>query len=171
MSKKFIKYLLIVIWLIVIFSFSGKDSAESDGQSKGLIENTVSGTITVTDKIGITNINPTEEDIDVIVDNLNHPIRKLAHATVYFVLGILVLNALETNKDNLKRNVLITLAFCFFYACTDEFHQLFIDGRSGSFVDCLIDTAGAAVACGCFALFLSISKKWKNVHNIQPKNT
>ena len=166
MSKKFIKWLFVVIWLIVIFSFSAMNSAESDDQSKGLIENTVSGTIAVTDKVGITNINPTQEEISVIVDNLNHPIRKLAHATVYFVLGILVLNALEANKDNLKRNVLITLAFCFLYACTDEFHQLFIDGRSGSFVDCLIDTAGATVACGCFALFLSVRNNHKNKDNI-----
>ena len=32
--------------------------------------------------------------------------------------------------------------FCFIYACTDEFHQLFIAGRSGEFMDVMIDTMG-----------------------------
>lgn len=159
MSKKFIKWLLVVIWLIVIFTFSAMNSNKSNDQSKGLIENTVSGTITVTDKIGITNINPTEEDIGAIVDNLNHPIRKVAHATVYFVLALLVLNALDTNKENLKKNVIITLIFCFLYSCTDEIHQTFIDGRTGQFIDCFIDTLGAGL--GCSLVWLYLNKKAK----------
>lgn len=32
------------------------------------------------------------------------------------------------------------------YACTDEFHQTFVDGRHGTPVDVLIDAAGIATA-------------------------
>lgn len=154
MSKKFIKWLLVIIWLIVIFCFSAQNSDSSDSQSKGLIEGTVTGTINITDSVGITDINPTKDEVCEIVENLNGPIRKCAHATVYFILAIFVLNALDTNSASLRKNILVTVMFCFGYACTDEFHQLFVPGRAGSFVDCLIDTAGATIACGVYALFL-----------------
>ena len=39
----------------------------------------------------------------------------------------------------------LSLLFCFLYACSDEFHQLFIPGRSGQFIDILIDTSGALI--------------------------
>lgn len=162
-KKSFVRFSLVIIWLIVIFCFSAQNSDRSDGQSKGLIEGTVTGTINITDSIGITDIKPTEDDITSIVDKLNHPIRKCAHATVYFVLAILVLWALETNDKNLIKNIIITLIFCFLYACTDEFHQLFVSGRSGSFIDCLIDTAGATIACVVYAMFLPLSCKFRKV--------
>jgi len=37
----------------------------------------------------------------------------------------------------------LTALFSFGYALTDEFHQMFVDGRGASFTDCLIDTGGA----------------------------
>ena len=37
---------------------------------------------------------------------------------------------------------LFTMVFCYLYACTDEIHQLFIQGRSGSFTDTIIDFIG-----------------------------
>ena len=131
------------------------NSTDSDDQSKGLIENTVSGTITVTDNIGITDIKPTPSEIDSIVENLNGPIRKCAHATVYLILAVLVLIALDTNKENAKKNIIIALVVCFLYACTDEIHQIFIDGRTGQFTDCIIDTLGAGLGCCFFKLYLN----------------
>ena len=50
--------------------------------------------------------------------------------------------------------MLISLAFCAFYAGTDEFHQRFVPGRAGVFRDALLDTAGAAVGIGLAALCL-----------------
>ena len=32
------------------------------------------------------------------------------------------------------------------YACTDEFHQTFVDGRNGTPVDVCIDAIGMAIA-------------------------
>ncbi len=37
------------------------------------------------------------------------------------------------------------LAICIFYAATDEFHQLFVSGRSGQLRDVCIDAAGAVI--------------------------
>ena len=39
----------------------------------------------------------------------------------------------------------IALVIVFLYACTDEFHQLFIPGRSGEFRDVMVDTCGGII--------------------------
>ena len=75
-------------------------------------------------------------------------IRKLAHVSEYaglaFLTTLLVLQFSEMEKA-LLRAALLALAFCVVYAATDEVHQLFIDGRSASIVDILIDSGGAVI--------------------------
>ena len=39
-----------------------------------------------------------------------------------------------------------------FYACTDEFHQLFVPGRAGLLSDVLIDSLSAVLGLVVFAL-------------------
>jgi VanZ family protein len=38
------------------------------------------------------------------------------------------------------------ILLCFLYASSDEIHQLFVPGRSGSFIDILLDTFGSSCA-------------------------
>jgi len=64
-------------------------------------------------------------------------LRKLAHATEYAVLGVLLLRA--TGRMSVAF-VLGTL-----YAVTDELHQSFVAGRHASPLDVAIDAAGVAV--------------------------
>mgnify|MGYP004633929879 FL=1 len=45
---------------------------------------------------------------------------------------------------------------CFLYACTDEHHQTFVNGRSGLFLDTLIDTLGGFISC--ITYFIIINK-------------
>ena len=52
---------------------------------------------------------------------------------------------------------LLALFISFLYACSDEFHQLFINGRSGQVSDVLLDTIGA----GLGILMVVILRKWK----------
>lgn len=75
------------------------------------------------------------------IDILRVIVRKMAHFTEYLILGILVINACKYNsvKDMIKLSILI----CILYACTDEIHQLFIQGRGGRIFDVLIDTLGS----------------------------
>ena len=57
----------------------------------------------------------------------------------------------------------LAILFVFLYACTDEFHQLFIEGRSGRFRDVLIDTAGGFL---CYIIILIKNKrKKKNIRD------
>jgi VanZ family protein len=63
-------------------------------------------------------------------------LRKLAHAAEFAVLAILIYRAIPRFAT--------ALALASAYAATDEVHQLFVEGRAGSPVDWLVDTAGAA---------------------------
>ncbi|MDP9189383.1 MAG: VanZ family protein [Actinomycetota bacterium] len=69
--------------------------------------------------------------------------RKLGHLTGYALLTTAWAWALSGWA---RRPVLLAALFAFLYSCTDEYHQTFVDGRSGSPVDVLIDSAGIALA-------------------------
>ena len=43
----------------------------------------------------------------------------------------------------IRRELLIPWGIAALYAVTDEFHQLFVPGRSGQFSDVVLDSAGA----------------------------
>ena len=78
-------------------------------------------------------------------------IRKLAHFTEYAILYVLVFRA--------TKNKIWGVLFAFFYAITDEIHQLFVPGRNGSARDVLIDTAGAVFALTILWKFSQILPK------------
>lgn len=80
-------------------------------------------------------------------------IRKTAHMTLYAILAFCA--ACSQIKPSFKK----VLLFCASYACTDEFHQLFIPGRSGEIRDVCIDCLGACIG---FLLFTGIKKTVKS---------
>lgn len=80
-------------------------------------------------------------------------IRKTAHMTLYAILAFCA--ACSQIKPSFKK----VLLFCACYACTDEFHQLFIPGRSGEIRDVCIDSLGACIG---FLLFTGIKKTVKS---------
>ncbi|MCD7728823.1 MAG: VanZ family protein [Clostridia bacterium] len=70
-------------------------------------------------------------------------IRKFAHVFIYACLGVSVSIFIFTFQFRRKWLwIVIPLAVCFIYACSDEFHQLFVSGREGKFTDVLIDSIG-----------------------------
>lgn len=139
--KIIISWQLVIIWLIIIFMFSNMDTIKSNDTSKGIINSVVDITIENSHSIGIIEEIPTSEEKQIIVNNLNLPLRKIMHFTEYLILSLLLLNTLT--KTNIKNKYFITIIICFLYAITDEYHQTFIDGRTGQFIDVLIDTAGS----------------------------
>jgi VanZ family protein len=76
-------------------------------------------------------------------------LRKLAHFTEYAVLTALWWRALR--GLGARRPLAAAIAISLGYACTDELHQTFVDGRKGTPVDVLIDSAGIATAAALIA--------------------
>lgn len=131
-KRKEIFLSLAIIWMLVIFVFSAQKSEESTKLSNGAGRYVVTTVNEVMDK------GWDEEKVEEYALAIDHPVRKLAHATEYAILALLWFGALGSKPQ--------AVVIAFLYACTDEFHQLFVPGRAGLFTDVLIDTSGALVA-------------------------
>jgi VanZ family protein len=70
-------------------------------------------------------------------------LRKLGHVTGYALLTALWAWALQ---GAVRRPIAWALGISLAYACTDEFHQTFVHGRTGTPVDVAIDAIGMTIA-------------------------
>ena len=148
--KKTISIISLILWMIVIFSFSSADANKSTGTS----DKVITTMIEIKDKI--TDQETPISEKEIIVKNSSFYVRKIAHITEYLILGLLMFNAL---KQFNVLNIYYAIILCVLYSCTDEFHQLFINGRSGSFRDVLIDTIG--ILLGTYLYKILVIKKKK----------
>lgn len=153
MKEKIIKILGIIfvcIWLIVIFIFSAMSGNSSNGKSKKTINKALTEAATITNDLNITNVNTQSNKKIRIIEKLNEPLRKCMHASVYFILSIILNVILKVYKVSRKRAFILAIIISFIYACTDEYHQTFVPGRTGCFTDVLIDTFGAFLGAVSF---------------------
>ncbi|MGF7185304.1 VanZ family protein [Desulfitispora alkaliphila] len=144
--KKSISWAAVILWMVLIFYLSHQPAPESNELSKGITK----GVVNTTERVA--------PNAEFDIRSLNHIIRKNAHFFAYFVLGLLVINALRVSGVNGTRSLILALGICVLYAVSDEVHQLFIPGRSGELRDVLIDSAGASVGIGVYML---VSKRRK----------
>lgn len=98
------------------------------------------------------NTNNTYQSTDKNHSKINLLIRKNAHAFEYLILSLLVGNLLFTFDFKGRKAVIYILFVCLFYSVTDEFHQIFVPGRTPSVADVLIDFLGAVIGTGLFYL-------------------
>ncbi|WP_255376180.1 VanZ family protein [Erysipelatoclostridium sp. An15] len=131
-----------IIWMIFIFIMSNTNGNDSSSQSNFFA-------------------NIILQFINIDKETLTFLIRKLAHMSEYAILALFTYYALIKIAFNKRIIFQITFLISFLYACSDEFHQLFISGRSGQFTDVLIDSTG----CLIMLLFLYLWQKKKNESN------
>ena len=153
--KIFLSWILVFIWMIVIFNLSNMNNEESNTQSKDILDKVVDTTIDTSNKIGIITETISSNERKIITNNLNEPLRNSMHFIIFFILSIFVLNAI--NQHNIKYKYLITLIICFVYAITDEYHQTLVTGRTGEFIDVIIDLLGTLTLLTIYKLY----KKYK----------
>lgn len=148
MNKKLIiSWMLVILWACFIFIMSNMDTNESNNKSKKVINEVIEKSSETTSDLNITNKQLSERKKKKVINELNHPLRKVAHATEYLILTILLIHAITRSGISGKRVFLYALLICFIYACSDEYHQTFVNGRTGQFTDSLIDTAGGVIGC------------------------
>lgn len=140
-AVKLLSWLPALCVAVTIFWFSAKPAAESTEMS-----DTVSRLILLLGtKLGFFHGNPAQ--YADLIELMSFPVRKAAHMTEYLVFYCTVRFGLHFTyrTSNVKCRLLTALAIVFLYACTDEFHQLFVPGRAGRFTDVLIDCFGVTV--------------------------
>lgn len=143
--KKIINIILVIIWMIVIYSMSSANSTVSNEQS-GYIVNFISKIFNISN-LGL----------------LNYIVRKIAHITEYTVLGFLVENTIK----NSNRNSYISLIICLSYAITDELHQSLVPGRSPQISDIIIDSIGSSLGIIIYTIIFKLIAKYKKKINKQ----
>lgn len=133
---KWFKIILLILWMGLIFSFSNQTGTSSSSLSTKVLT-----------RIAITiDKDMTDEEIDEFVDKYSFIIRKVAHLTIYFILGILTYINLKEYMKVTPALVIYSIIFCLVYASTDEIHQLLVNGRSGNIYDVILDTCGSTLA-------------------------
>jgi VanZ family protein len=131
-NKLVLKYLALIAWLIVIFLFSNQVATNSS-QLSGEVVNA---------------IKPWFQSIPESI--LTFLTRKSAHIGLYFVLGVLTYNVALEYRLRTKQQVIYSWLFVMAYAMTDEFHQMFVPGRSGEARDVLIDAVAGLLGIGLY---------------------
>jgi len=128
-----------VIIAIFIFGFSSQNAE----QSSGLSSKAATAIVHFAGNSHIVNVNAGNEA--QFIENLQYPIRKCAHMTEYMIFTLSVVLALYVWNVRNKWLYIIAFAVAVIFASTDEFHQLFVSGRSGRVLDVLIDSVGAII--------------------------
>ena len=165
MARTIFRIVLIMLLCLTfykIFQFSSENATESSSRSGEIIRK-------------IINIFPYTKNLSIstkekIVKKAQPIIRKLAHFSIYAIVGILIMTFVSTYKLLLWKKLLISIIVGLGYAISDEFHQTFIPGRSGELRDVLIDTSG--VICGIIivliviAVYKALGEKYKLMKSV-----
>lgn len=167
--KFYLIWSTVIIWATFIFVMSGMNTDSSNTKSKSALNEIVEKAVETTNGIGITNKHPSKNSMKKFIEKYNYLFRKFAHASEYFILTILLLIALKNSGVDDKKIFAIAILVCFLYACSDEYHQTFVDGRTGQFSDTLIDTFGGLIGC---VMYFLINKKFGSMSSSVggPKN-
>ena len=141
--KRYISILLCFLWMGFIFYNSCKSGYESNYLSfsiaKDIKHSNTKETAAVKDTSKSKNpaLTGTKQQ-----QNLNLFLRKNAHAFEYLILAVFLALAFHFFGRALKDNIINILFLILVYAVSDEYHQLFVKGRSSLVTDIIIDFLG-----------------------------
>lgn len=86
---------------------------------------------------------------------LTPTVQNLLHILLFALLAYLWLNALTKNGYSAKKKLIIVIIITLGYGLFDEFHQTFVSGRYGSFIDILLNLVGILIGNTIFFLFIA----------------
>lgn len=137
--------ILVIGIMIAVFLFSSQSGGDSNHLSKGILEQIFE----------IFNV-----DADPLkLDLYNLVLRKIAHFSLYFLLGTGTMGFLLTTSMKVKYSFVLSLLFCILFAATDELHQFLSGTRNGNLLDVLLDSVGALLSI--LILFFTVRIKDK----------
>lgn len=132
----YVSLIIVIALLVLIFCLShqnGEDSTETSGWFTSLLNF----------------IFPFELTEDFV--------RTMAHFSEFACLSFFMNNLFVAYKEKLIP--LIACALSFFYAITDEIHQIFVPGRACQFLDMMVDLAGILSGFIVYAVIYILVRK------------
>ncbi len=143
--KKIIRIILLIVVLAFIFYMSSRNAFESNIYNVELVKLLKNNW--GVDLYGLFG----SGYVDVAV-------RKFGHFFEFLLLSITLYFALNAFK--VRRATILTIMFCILLGAADEFHQLYIQGRSASLGDVIIDSMGAITAVSIISLVRIIKSEF-----------
>lgn len=140
---KLLSFVPAICIMCSIYSFSAQEGTTSSQLSLHVSQKV----ITTVDRVFDFDLSP--QQIDSGVDQIHYYIRKTAHFMEYFILAVSVSLPLYVYGIRGIWLMLTALILCTGFACLDEYHQLFVSGRVGSYKDVMIDSSGALLGIIC----------------------
>ena len=119
---------------MAIFGFSNQNGTQSKGVSTKVTEKILQFSHRYEEA--------EEKEKRQIFNRTNAVIRKIAHFSIYTLLGLLIMGIMLKTNITYKKRIFITLVVGILYAILDEFHQSFSPGRTPKITDVYIDTLG-----------------------------
>lgn len=164
-----------ILWMGFIFYNSSESGLESNNKSKSIINQILydndkdygvknilimsGGKSETTDYIGDESGNIAYDDYyNTYLQNINIILRKGAHLFEFLILAILVAWVMVSYEITGRRAVVYVLFIVLLYAVSDEFHQLFVPGRTARVQDILIDFIGGIIGT---VIFYTLKSKFK----------
>ena len=167
--KKIILWVAVVLHICLIFSFSLQDATQST-----VISEKITGSIKSEEKFhheiaGEKNGDGSKKYSDSVADMmaergfdlLEAVLRKIAHFSLFFILGILISALISQYEIKGEIRALIVVLYAGAVAFIDETIQIFSPGRAGRLTDVLIDSSGAACAAILFLIGGFLYEKYK----------
>ena len=121
MAQQWFRWLIVVMWCIMIFNFTASPTSTSANTGKIITQET--------------NLPKNE------VKQINIVVRKNAHVLVFGILALL----LWWSNNKKRHSFIIAWFLTTAYAATDEFHQLYVPNRTASVDDVVLDSFGAFI--------------------------
>lgn len=161
--KKYLAWLPALAAAIAIFAFSSQPADDSTYMSESITQIILE----IANQVRMIDLH--NLDLVELYMSLSVPVRKSAHIIEFAGLHVTLLYALHVwdmrGKPWIRRAFLLT----FFYACSDELHQLFVPGRAGLFSDVIIDMIGVSLITLVLRAILIRKERRKNHGNQQQK--
>ena len=158
---RIILILLLLCTFFVIFGFSSQDGETSGGLSR----NITNKILQISNKYNTLG----QEEKEQMADKTEKIIRKVAHFSIYTVVGLLLMGLLSTYKIKENWRMILSILLGMLYAISDEIHQSFTPGRTPRIADVYIDTLG--VILGILLILLGIKIYNKYITKILQKVT
>ena len=104
----------------------------------------------------------------IVIDKIENVIRKIAHYSIYTLLGLLLMGLMSTFKIKEMDKIAVSLIIGVLYASIDEIHQAFVPGRGAQITDVILDSMGVLNGICITMLFLEVfrricRKKYENM--------
>ena len=128
-----LKWLLVLAWIGLIFSFTLQTAETSSDVSSGLLMSLING---------MRYVYPNIENV-VDLDVMHTLLRSGAHFGLYFILGIFTANAVTSFFVRPLSVIGVSTGFSSFVGMLDEVTQYFVPGRAMMLSDIVIDGVGA----------------------------